>query len=801
MFRNYLLVSLRSIWRNKVFSVINIMGLVVGITAALVVYLLVHYEKSFDKFQKDGDRMFRVVSHIYFSGDSVKNSGVAVPVAAAMRENIPAVTGAALFFVNDVTGRITVAGKDFKNKSDIIYADKNYFDLVNYQWLYGTPQTSLKEPFTVVLTESRVQQYFPGLTPMQVIGKDIIYDDSIHATVTGVVADLKENTDFNFKEFIALPTAYTGGLKNIFISDSWNNTNAATQLFVKLKSVADVDAVTKQLATLSKQHAEGNEPVILKLQPLADIHFNGNYGGFNRIASRSQLFSFGMVAVALLVLAAINFINLTTAQAARRARETGIRKSMGSTTGQLLTQFLSETFILTLAAGLLSLLIAPGILLAFKSFLPEELSAAALYTAPVLLFLCALCVVVSLLAGIYPALVLSQFQPVAVLKSQVNTVASKVWLRKTLTISQFVVAQVFIIATIIVSKQIHYSISKDLGFRKDAILIANTPFYDVAGTRRQALQEKIAAIPEVAMVSRGNREPIINGTITTTFNYNDGKKDIARNVEMRYGDSNYIQVYRLQLLAGRNLRSSDTISEWLMNETAVAAFGFKYPQDIIGVTINEHPVVGVIKNFNAGSMRSAIPPLAISSWGQRQHRNMHILLREPGKGGIVWQHAIAKIEKAWKEVYPREEFSYKFLDKNIEGLYKNEQRTATLLNWCAGLAFFISALGLLGLVIFTTNQRTREIGIRKVLGATAWQMITLLTSDFMKLVGIAFVLAIPLSWWAMEHWLASYVYRTPVSWWVFGIGGGVMTLLALATMSFKIIRAAWSNPVNALKSE
>jgi putative ABC transport system permease protein len=801
MFRNYLLVSLRSIWRNKVFSLINTLGLVVGITAALVVYLLVHYENSFDKFHQDGDRIYRVVSDIHFSGDSVKNSGVAVPVAAAMRENIPAVTNAALFFVNDVTGRITINGKDFKNKSDIVYADKNYFDLIHYQWLYGNPQTSLREPFTVVLTESRVQTYFPGLTPMQAVGKDIIYDDTIHATVTGVVADLKGNTDFNFKEFIALSTAYTGGLKDIFASDAWNNTNAATQLFIKLKSAADADQVTKQLAVLSYQHKEGDEPPILKLQPLADIHFNRDYGGFNRIASRSQLFSFGMVAVALLVLAGINFINLTTAQAARRARETGIRKSMGSTTLQLMTQFLSETFMLTMAAGLLSLLIAPGILLAFKSFLPEELSSAALYTAPVLLFLCALCAGVSLLAGIYPALVLSQFQPVAVLKTQVNAVGGKVWLRKTLTISQFVVAQVFIIATIIVSKQIHYSINKDLGFRKDAILLANTPFYDVQGTRRQALQEKIAAIPEVAMVSRGSREPIINGTITSTFNYNDGKKDIARNMEMRYGDSNYIQVYRLQLLAGRNLRSSDTITEWVLNEKAVAAFGFKHPQDILGVTINEHPVVGVVKDFNSGSMRSAIPPLAISSWGNRQGRNMHILLREPGEGGIVWKHAIAKIEKAWKEVYPREEFSYKFLDKNIEGLYKSEQRTATLLNWCAGLAFFISALGLLGLVIFTTNQRTREIGIRKVLGATAWQMITLLTSDFMKLVGIAFVLAIPLSWWAMQHWLASYAYRTPVSWWVFGIGGGVMALLALATMSVKIIRAAWSNPVNALKSE
>lgn len=801
MFRNFLLVSLRSIWRNKVFSLINIMGLVVGISAALVVYLLVHYENSFDKFQKDGDRIFRVVSNIYFSGDSIKNAGVAVPVAAAMRENIPAVVSTASFYTNDITGRITVNGKDFKNKEDIVYADKDYFNLVAYHWVYGAPQSSLKEPFTVVLTESRLHTYFPGLTPVQAIGKTIVYDDSIHAAVSGIVADLKENTDFKFKEFISLSTASTEGLRPYFISDSWNNTSSSTQLLVKLKSAADVSKVTTQLAALSDQHKEGFEPVKLQLQPLNDIHFNPDYIAYNRTASKSQLYAFGLVAVALLLLAGINFINLTTAQAARRARETGIRKSMGSTTPQLLMQFLSETLILTVLAGLLSLLVVPGLLLSFRSFLPEGLSSGELYTGPVLLFLCGLCVVVTLLAGIYPALVLSRFQPVAVLKTQVNATGGKVWLRKTLTISQFVVAQFFIIATLIVSKQIHYSLSRDLGFRKNAIIVANTPFHDARDNNRRALQEKIAAIPEVEMVSRGSYTPIIGGSVTSTFTYNDGKKEISRNMQMRYGDSNYLQVYHLQLLAGRNLRTTDTVTEWLLNEKAVTAFGFRHPQDVLGAIIYGHPVVGVINNFNSGSMRNEIPPLAIGSWGEKQHRNMHILLREAGEGGMVWKHAIAKIEKAWKEVYPREEFSYKFLDKSIEDLYKTEQRTATLLNWCAGLAFFISALGLLGLVIFTTNQRTREIGIRKVLGATAWQMITLLTSDFMKLVAIAFVLAIPLSWLAMQHWLAAYVYRTPLSWWVFAIGGSMMAILALATMSIKIIRAAWSNPVNALKSE
>ncbi|SKD08030.1 ABC-type antimicrobial peptide transport system, permease component [Chitinophaga ginsengisegetis] len=802
MLKNFLLVSFRNIWRNKAFSIINIMGLVVGISAALMVYLVVHYENSFDRFEKDGDHIYRVVTEIDFNGDIIKNSGIAAPVAGMVANYIPAAETVAPFFENDITGRITVNGKDFKNGKDIIYADKNYFSLIPHQWLAGSPETSLQQPFKVVLTSGKAAAYFPGLPAEAVLGKEIIYDDTIRTTVSGIVADLQYPSDFANKEFISLATLQSNGLKEMYSLDQWNSVNASSQLLVKLNASANVPKVTAQLTKLKDEHrVDDYTKTTLHLQALRDIHFNKDYTAQGRPASLTRLYALGGVALALLLLAGINFINLTTAQAARRARETGIRKSLGSSFPQLITQFLSETLLLTLLACILSALVTPLLIVAFHSFLPVGLTAMALYSWQTALFLAGLCIAITLLAGIYPAMVLARFEPVAVLKTQVQSAAGKLWLRKTLTVSQFVVAQVFIIATIIVSKQVHFSLSRDPGFRKDAVVTVRTPFRGDGASQRNTLQEKWSAIPEIAMVSQGGMPPLFRGFISSTFRYHKGDKEINKNVEIRYGDSAYAKLYDLKFVAGRNLRTSDTIAEWVLNEKAVTALGFRNPQDVIGEIVQNHPVVGVVKNFYTSSTRKEIPALAIASDASRQHRNMHVLLRAPGENSIVWKHALEKMEKAWKEVYPRETFSYNFLDKSIEALYEEERRTGQLLNWCAGLAFFISALGLLGLVIFTTNQRTREIGIRKVLGASVWQMVTLLTSDFMKLVGIAFVLAIPLSWWAMQHWLSSYAYRTPLSWWVFAAGGGLMAILALATMSIKTIRAALSNPVNALKSE
>ncbi len=802
MLRNYFVIAVRNIWRNKIFSLLNILGLVTGISAALVVYLVVFYESGFNKAVADRDRIFRVVSTIIFSGDSIKNAGVPVPVIAVAEHNVPQVEKTVRFFIDNVTGRVTVEGKDFKNKEDIIFADRGYMDMLGYEWLSGDAATALSQPYTVVLTQERARMYFPNVPIAEVVGKQVLYDDSIRATVTGVVKDQAYDTDFWFREMISLPTLRANTyLKQIYLEDSWQSISSSTQLLVKLRAGARPQEVNATLGKYVGEHNLKNFSIILALQQLNDLHFDTGFQAYRRTASRKQLNILSLIAVALVGLAVINFVNLTTAQASRRAKETGIRKVIGGTTGQLIKQFLGETMILTLLAAVLALLAAPLLIMSFHAFLPEDLPVAQLYTVPVLSFLFVLAVVVALIAGIYPAYVLSRFQPVAVLKSNTGHRGGKVWVRQTLTAVQFAVAQFFIIATLIVSKQISFSLHKDLGFKKDAILTIGTPPRDEDQSKRQLLKERIAALPEVDMVSLSANTPVINGTVSTILKYNNGRQEMEKPVEVRYGDSTYLPLYQLRLLAGRNIVNSDSVQEWLLNEKAATAFGFKTPQDAIGQIVEGHPVVGVVSNFSTGSVRSEIPAVAIGSNMLKNHRTLHVRLRNAGEDGVLWKNAIAGMEKAWKETYPREEFSYEFLDKTLAGLYKQEQQTGNLLNWCAGLAIFISILGLLGLVIFTTDQRTKEIGIRKVLGATVWQVVRMLTTDFMKPVLVAFLLAIPLSWWVMDQWLRSFVYRTGLSWWVFAAGGVIMAVMALAAMSVKTVQAALSNPVNTLKTE
>lgn len=802
MFRNYFLVAIRNIWRNKVFSLLNILGLVTGISAALVVYLVVFYESGFNKAVPRGNDIYRVVSTISFSGDSVKNSGVPVPVIAIAGENVPQVEKAVHFFINNTTARITVDGKDFPNNEHVIFADRNYTDMLGYEWLAGNAATALLQPLSVVLTKERARLYFPGVPVDQVLGKQILYDDSVRTTVTGVVKDQANASDFWFTEMISMPTLQTNSrFKEIYLDQDWSSTSSSTQLLVKLRPFTRPQEAAAVLMKYTAEHNTKDSRTALWLQPLSDLHFNTDFQAYRRTADRKQLNILLWVAVALLGLAVINFVNLTTAQASRRAKETGIRKAIGGTTRQLIKQFLGETMILTLLAAFLSLLMAPLLIVSFHAFLPEDLPVAQLYTVPVLTFLFLLAVVVALVAGIYPAYVLARFQPVAVLKSNTGHKGGKIWVRQTLTAVQFIVAQFFVIATLVVSKQIHFSLNKDLGFRKDAILTITTPRLDPDPSRRRLLEGRIAALPEVDKVSLSGRTPIISGWMTISMKYNNGRQEIEKVVDVRYGDSAYLPVYNLRLLAGRNIVTSDSVREWLLNETAVRAFGFKRPQDAIGQLVQGHPVVGVVGNFNVGSVRREIPAVAIGSDALRSHRTLHVRLRNAGEEGVVWKSAFAGMEKAWKEIYPREEFSYEFLDKTVEKLYRNEQRMGNLLNWCAGLAIFISILGLLGLVIFTTDQRTKEIGIRKVLGATVWQVVRMLTTDFMKPVLVAFLLAIPVSWWAMSQWLQTFAYRTGLTWWVFAAGGVIMAIMALTAMSLKTVRAALSNPVNTLKTE
>ena len=515
MIKNYFRIAFRNFWRNKIFSLINIAGLAIGISAALVIYLIVQHEFSYEKFQKDKDRIFRVVSKIEFPDLTIHNSGVPIPTAKATRDEVTGLEGVTHFITAYETKvSVPITGNQspavFKKQKNIIYADEYYFSIFNYQWLAGSPQSALKDPFQVVLTESRAKTYFASLSPDAMMGREILYDDSIKAVVSGIVKDLDGITDFTFKEFISRATIEHTGLKEHWNWDQWGSINSGSQMFVKLAKGTFAKQIESQLVSIREKYREKNkedkdnkkDDTQHFLQALTDIHFNNDYDAFNqRQGHKATLFGLFAVALFLLLLGCINFINLTTAQSSQRAKEIGIRKTMGSGKRQIVFQFLSETFLLTLLATILSVVITPWLLNIFSDFIPEGISFKSLNSFNVWIFLLGLTVVLSLLAGFYPALVLTKFSPVTVLKNQAYTgtaQTSKAWLRKTLTVTQFIIAQFLIIATLVVSKQINYSLNKDLGYKKDAIVYFNVPwnfFSDKPDTRRFALQEKLKAIP------------------------------------------------------------------------------------------------------------------------------------------------------------------------------------------------------------------------------------------------------------------------------------------------------------------
>ena len=821
MFRNYFITALRNFRRNKIFSIINVLGLSIGISASLVIFLIVHYEMSYDRFEPARNSIYRVVMDLHFNGNDGHASAVPAPLGKAIKDETTGVdqTVPLFQFQGDATAKVAILYSNpdkpivYKKQANIIFTNNDYFKMMAYDWVAGSAQTALQKPFEAVISESRAKQYFPSVSLASVIGKQITYNDSVKAFVTGIVKDIDENTFFDAKEFISLPTVFQLGLKDDFMMNEWKDWMGYSQLVVKLAPNSNAARIEAQLKTiLTKYNPEAAKDssrlMSFKLQPLNDIHFNNVYGGGvgHRIAHLPTLYGLLAIAGFLLLLGCINFINLTTAQASQRAKEIGIRKTMGSSKKQLVMQFLGETLFITFIATVLSIIITPVLLKAFAGYIPDGLHYDLFHQPYLLLFLALVTLVVSFLSGLYPALILSGYKPALVLKKQAFANSSQTrnaWLRKTLTVSQFVIAQFFVIAAFMVSKQIHYSLNKDLGFKKDAIIYFHVPF-DTTLSRRYALMNEIKSMPEVQLSSLGFLSPAIEGAAFSDIVYVDGKKEVKENVQVRWGDTNYLKLYQIKLVAGKYVQQSDTLKELLINEAYSKELGFKNPDDAIGkqLLINRKhiSIVGVLHDFHEQSLHGVIGPLAFYSFNNRSF-NVHVALKPQNADGTQWKNAIKKIESSFKKIYPDAEFNYSFFDESIAKFYESEQKISSLLKWATGLAVFISCLGLLGLVIYTTNVRTKEIGIRKVLGASVYQIVSMLSKDFVSLVMIAFAIAAPIAWWAGNKWLENFAYRTNISWWVFALSGVAMIVIALITLSIRTIQAAKANPVNALVNE
>ena len=819
MLRNYFKIAFRKLTRNKVYTFINILGLAIGVSACLIIYLITNFELSYDTFHPDKERIYRLVAEMKRNKDDEgrKFGFLITPLPMALRNEVAGFESVSAFF--NYYPKVTVqngnsikkfdAAKFGEGVSDVIVAEPQYFEIFKYQWLAGNPAVALNEPFKVVLSEKEVQKYFGPISPEEAMGRQVIYNDSLNLTVSGVVKDWTGNTDFGFKDFISFNTVQHSFLKDDIDMNAWGMWNYFSQGIVKLPKGTDPKQIEKKFASVVKKHVftgkEEGAAAKVSLQPLSDIHFNSDYeDAYTRKAHLPTLYGLMGIAAFILIIAAINFVNLSAAQSIQRGKEIGIRKVMGSNRRNIIIQFLSETFILTLLAVILSVIITNPVISLLYKFIPAGVKLSLLDPSTIL-FLSLITIITSLLAGFYPAKVLSSLVPALSLKGQATKKPNqKSYLHKGLIVFQFTISLVFIIGTIIVSRQIHFIVNKDLGFTKDAIITIRTG-YNYPSNKRMALAEDIKGISGVQIVSSHMETPTAKGHPGTFILYR-GKSEMKTDASFDMCDINYIPLFDLKIIAGRNLFPSDTIREFLINETCAKQLGFAKPEDAIGKPVEigmnggKGPVVGVIKDFNSKSLHEPIIPFFMSSF-KRAERAISIKLATEGKGISHFQSILSQIQKLWKAEYPNEKFEYSFFDQTIARLYEKEQKTSALMNLAMIIAIFISCMGLLGLATYAAEQRTKEIGIRKVLGASVTNIVSMLTKDFVWLVAIAILVASPIAYYFMYKWLEDFAYKIQISWWIFVMAGAIAVVIALITVSFQAIKAAIANPVKSLRTE
>jgi putative ABC transport system permease protein len=816
MLKNYFKIAFRNVARNKVFAIINALGLAIGISACLLIYIVTSFELSYDTFHPDKDRIYRIVTNLQ-NGASKNNpmSTIPDPAAKIIRASVSGLETVAMFHnyfpkVAIPEGN-TIVKRFFPSNepgvpSPVILTEPQYFEIFKYDWLAGNPVTALSEPFRVVISENEARKYFGKIPLDQIMGKTIIYDDSLGLIITGIVKDWNKNTDFSFRDFISYSTIQNSFLKDQGNWNNWGGWNGLTQVFAKLNGQSTPGQINAQLTKLVKEHMklQPDEQAKILLQPLSDIHFNGDFkDSYSRQAHLPTLYGLMAIAAFILIIAAINFINLSTAQSVERAKEIGIRKVLGSSRINIVLQFLSEIFLLTLLAGVLSVLIMKPLIYLFRDLLPPGIQLG-FYNPITILFLLLLILVTSLLAGFYPARVLSGYLPVISLKGEGSRQVSKGgYLRKSLIVFQFTVSLVFIIATLIIGNQIRFMLNQDMGFTKDAVINIHTD-YHYPRSQAKLLADRLKTMADVQMVSLNDGPPAGSGHGGTSITYN--------NVELfttALGtDENYIPLYDLKLIAGRNIFQSDTIRELVINETCARGLGFNKPEDAVGKLVNfgfsngpvdvKRPIVGVVADFHSESLHDPIKPVTIAN---DQSRTIAVRLNSQNKHPKEFQSTIDQISKMWKSLFPGEPFEYKILDDQIARFYDSYQKTNQIMKTAMVIAIFISCMGLFGLAAFTSVQRRKEIGVRKVLGASVSEIVALLSKDFLKVVILSLVLASPIAWYFMSNWLNDFAYRINLSVWIFILAGSMALLIAFITISFQSIRAALANPVTSLRSE
>jgi putative ABC transport system permease protein len=803
MFKNYLITGFRTLMRKRGTTMINLGGLTLGISGTIILFLILQYHTSFDRFQAKYDRIYRIVtSGKGNDGEWGYTAGVPTVLPPAFRLDFPQAEEV-VFTQYRANSLILIPQRDgdfkkFEEERGVVVTEPNIFRVFDRAVLMGDAEKSLDEPNEAVISRSFALKYFGR---EDAIGEVVQFEERDYK-IGAVVEDPPTQSDLPFYLLLSYET-----IRSNNESRGWRSIWSDENCYFLLREGESVTSIENQLAEFSKKHDPETswDQRRYVIQPLSDLHFNDDIGNYNYNAvSEDYLMALGVVSLFLIVTACINFINLTTAEAIRRSKEVGIRKSLGGSRSQLVFQFLGETSLVTFGAMMLSFVIVQGVLGMVNSFLEISLTFDLAGNPHLLIFLIGVFIIVSLLSGLYPALVISGFNPVSALKnSAASKFTSSYRLRQGLVVTQFVISQLLVILTLVLINQMEFFRNKDLGFRKDAIITIPVPEGSRLDTlnvsKARALANDISRMAGVEGYSLCFSAPSSGYQMSSDFLMEGQQEEQAKGTQVKLADGNYISLFEIKLLAGQNIEDLDTPRSVVVNRKFTEVAGFSSPEEIIGKRVRLWgrmlPVVGVVENFHTLSLSNAIQPVAIQN---RLDRYRLMALRiQPDQ----FQQLVPQIQKRWEEAYPLSIFSYEFLDENIREFYESEARSSTMLTVFSAIAIAIGCLGLLGLATFIANQKTKEIGIRKILGASVESILLMFTRDFIMLVFLGFVVAAPLAWWLGNLYLSRFVYRIELGPVLFLSGIGLTLLIAMITVGYKSFRAATVNPVDSLRYE
>jgi len=807
MLKNYFKIAWRNLLRHKGYSVINVAGLAVGIAASLLLFIIVRYELSYDKFQENYSRIYRIVTSDKYSDGLSYNPGVPVPLLETMRAQFPEIKTAGL---NAAFGtQVMVLGdnknddgnnKKFIEDAGMFFTDPQFMDIFHYNFLLGNASV-LKEPNNIILSKKLAEKYFTDW--QSAVGKLIKLDNTIILKVAAIIDNPPANTDFPMQGVISFETLKKYP-ESYHYHPEWGSTSSSFQVYSLIPKNASIVSFNNLLKKFcDKQYKDDLHSKRLHFfQPLSEVHSDTRFENFgDHVTSKSTITTLILIGVLIIVMACINFINLSTAQAVSRSKEVGVRKVLGGNRFQLFWQMMGETALIVLFSLGLALLFAK-LALPYIKHIASVQESLSLITPGNTIFLLSIALLITFLSGFYPSLILSGFKPAMALKNKINSASvGGISLRRGLVILQFAISQILIIGTIIAISQMNFVRNADLGFNKEAVYVLQGNKDSASTARLPAFKQDLLKLPDVRSVSFSTDVPSSDNNWGTNFSFDHGK-DQDFTLFLKFCDEDYLKTFGLQLVAGRNYNyeKGDTMREALVNETLIKKLGIQNPANAIGKDIRIGgnswiKIVGVIKDFKTNSLRETIKPTLIAA-KRKFYGTTAIKIHT---ANLAATHAA--IEASWNKFYPEYAMNGGFLDESIAQFYRQEEQLSLLYKIFAGLAIFISCLGLYGLVSFMAVQRVKEVGIRKVLGASIGNIIYLFSKEFTILIGVAFIIAVPVAWYMMSNWLNNFAYRININIGVFLLAVVISIIIALITVGYKAIKAAVANPVKSLRSE